>query len=98
MIADSFDNRKRSAVSNRKAFAGTTVHVKLSRSRPIQDDVSADNVVFGLERASLRGLHDNLRPGKPLADVVVRFAFEFYRQTVRTECAKTLTQTLSSGV
>ena len=82
VIADTFDDRVRAAVAHGEALAGDTAHERLAAGRAVERDVADDDVLFGFEGSSRRGIHEQASARQPLAPIVVRIAFEPHRDAV----------------
>jgi len=88
MLANTFDDRQRTAVTNRKAFPGAPGDVQLSGSRAIQNSVPGEHIPA--LRSGWARSNRNRSARKPFAHVVVGLAGQFQRYTAGEKCAKTL--------
>ena len=90
VIADALDNGERAAVAHGEPLARDAAEVRFAARRAVQRDVADDDVVLGNERRLPRREHDDLAAREPLADVIVRVAFELERDASRNEGAEAL--------
>src|SRR5262249_9040476 len=63
VIANAFDNSRRTAIANGEAFAGDSANECLSAGCPIQCDVTNDNILFRLETRACRWIHHQATSG-----------------------------------
>ena len=92
MVADSLDHRRRSRIADCKAFARNTVEERFPTGRAVESHVADQNIFFGSKMGSTRWVHDDSAAGKALSNVVVGFAFQRERDTVRQESPQALSR------
>ena len=91
VITDALDHRTPVAVTNRETLATHPADVRLAARRPVQGDVSDDDVVLRDERRVI-GRHDHDPPAtEPLGKVIVCIAFQPERHPGGEKRAKALT-------
>ena len=90
VVAHAFRNKEHAGVADTEAFTGKTVDENLARSSAVTDNVTGNDVFFGLEACIAWRTHDNLTTRKALAHKVVRFAFEVKRNTRSEERTEAL--------
>ena len=66
MIADTFDNSDRSAVSHGEPLAGDAANVRFAGRRAIENDVADKDVLFCFKRCRWRLEDDQSAPERPL--------------------------------
>ena len=89
MVTDPLDDSYRTAVTDTKPLAHLTVDVHFASRSPVKQRIAGDDVLFRGECGTLRGTHDDLSAREPLAEVVVRIAFEregyaFFEESTET--------------
>ncbi len=90
MVADSLDHGGGAAVPHGETLPREAVEEDLSRRGAVEKTVPRDPVLIGLERRSLRHLHDDPASGETLAKVIVGLALQHHGHTVGQEGAETL--------
>jgi hypothetical protein len=78
VIADPFDHRVRAGVAHGEPLTDHSAQECLAAGGAEQDDVAADDVVFGdvVRRRVVGRPHHDPAPGQSLAHVVVRIAVD----------------------
>src|SRR6185312_13415615 len=79
VVADTLDNRNRAAVTDGEPLAGDAANERLAARGAVERDVADDDVGFGGECRLPRREDRELASREPLADIVVRVAFERQR-------------------
>ena len=92
VIADSFHDRDRTAVTHGEALSSNSSEVRLPRRRAIEHGVANENRLVRNELRGTRMPDDKASSRKSLADVVVRLALQLERQTTRGERAEALSR------
>src|SRR5690606_16534891 len=92
MISDTLDHGSRPAISNGKTLAGLTANIYLSARRPVERDVSDDDVLVRRVRGTFRRLDDQLRTGESLPEIVVRVPPQIHGDSARAEREEALTR------
>ena len=82
VIADAFDDGRRSGVSDAKSFGDESADESEAGSRAVQNDVSGDDVFFGGEGRLFWRIDDDSSAGQSFAEIVVRVALEGQRDAV----------------
>src|SRR5947207_13813757 len=90
VITGAFDDHGGAGIAHGEAFAGNAAEIRFAGYRAVQHGVADDDGLLGHNAAVGRGLDDDAPAGKPLADVVVAFAFEFEGHAFGKECADAL--------
>ena len=90
MVTDAFRDEKHTGVTDAKAFAGETVDEHLATRSTVTDDVTGNDIVFGLERCVVRRANDDLTTAETLSHKVVDFTFKVKRNTRSEECTEAL--------
>ena len=85
VVTDPLDDSYRTAVTDTKPLAHLTVDVHFASRSPVKQRIAGDDVLFRGECGTLRGAHDDLSAREPLAEVVVRIAFEREGYAVSSE-------------
>src|SRR5205814_723100 len=76
VIAGALDHRDRAGIAHREALAGDAAEIAFALDRAVEDGV-ADDDRFLRHDAGVRGrADDDAATRKPLADIVVRVAFQ----------------------
>ena len=86
VLPNAFDNRQRTAVTHRKPFTRAPSNIKLPRCRAIQNRVAREHIAAPRSRRTRRQRDRAAR--QSLADVVVRFAVQFQRDTISEKRAE----------
>ena len=92
VIADTFDNSDRSAVSNREPLAGDAANVRFAGRSAIENDVADKDVLFRFKRCRCRLEDYQSAAGKAFAEIVIRIAFQCETDSFRQKRAETLSR------
>src|SRR5210317_1401241 len=76
VIANTFNNGTRAAVSNSEPFRYDSSNIGFAAGGAIKINVTCDDVFFGFKRALLRRIQNNFSTRQAFADKVIRIAFD----------------------
>ena len=91
MITNAFHYGCCAGVAYRKTFPGYAVEECFSAGRPVECDISNQNVFLGSKSRSARRINDKAPTRHALADIIVGFSLKCERDPIRQKCTQALT-------
>ncbi len=92
VIANAFDNRDGAGIAHREPFSGHAVEERFAAGGAVQAHVADQNIFLRHKMRIARRINHHSPAGKPLAHVVVGFAFQRQRHALGQERAEALSR------